>query len=301
MAHSTRSARDGQWIAFAPWTREFHTWNRYEGGTAADIWLFNLKTHESKKITDCPEPTTCRCSTATASSTLGRRAGAPPQHLGLQHEGRQPQAGDGLQGCRDEVAQHRATDIVLENGGVLYLLPLDTLTPPRDQVSLPGDRPHLRPKSVDVGGNLSSIGISPQAKRAVVDLRGDVWTLPAKDGFARNLTATDNINERDPAGAPTANGSSTSATANGEYDLYLRPRMARRGEAPTSDATCFRYNPHFSPDSKKIAYTDKTAACTSLSSTAAKRSRSTRTPGAAAPAAAGRPTATGWPTRSPTT
>ncbi|HES58088.1 MAG TPA: hypothetical protein ENO21_01515, partial [Firmicutes bacterium] len=44
----------GEWLAFAPWTREYRTWNRYQGGTATDIWLFNLSTLESSRITDHP-------------------------------------------------------------------------------------------------------------------------------------------------------------------------------------------------------------------------------------------------------
>ena len=45
---------DGEWIAFTPWSREEHTWKRYQGGMATDIWLLNLKTFESKRITDFP-------------------------------------------------------------------------------------------------------------------------------------------------------------------------------------------------------------------------------------------------------
>ncbi|MDV7398246.1 hypothetical protein RZS08_42980, partial [Arthrospira platensis SPKY1] len=43
---------DGQKIAFTDKTRIFRTWKRYRGGMAADIYLFDLKTKESQKITD---------------------------------------------------------------------------------------------------------------------------------------------------------------------------------------------------------------------------------------------------------
>ena len=43
---------DGDWIAYSPIERDFRTWKRYRGGMAADIWLFNVDTYESKQITD---------------------------------------------------------------------------------------------------------------------------------------------------------------------------------------------------------------------------------------------------------
>jgi len=44
---------DGEWVAFTLMGRQ-ETWKRYRGGTAPDIWLFNLKTLESRNVTDNP-------------------------------------------------------------------------------------------------------------------------------------------------------------------------------------------------------------------------------------------------------
>ncbi len=43
---------DGEWLAYTLHTRDSRTWKRYRGGMATDIWLFNLKTFESKQITE---------------------------------------------------------------------------------------------------------------------------------------------------------------------------------------------------------------------------------------------------------
>lgn len=43
---------DGEWLAYTPNTRDTHTWKRYRGGMATDIWLFNLSTHQSIRATD---------------------------------------------------------------------------------------------------------------------------------------------------------------------------------------------------------------------------------------------------------
>jgi tricorn protease len=45
-------SEDGEWLAYVPIPFDQRTWKRYEGGTAMDIWLFNLKTHTSRRMTD---------------------------------------------------------------------------------------------------------------------------------------------------------------------------------------------------------------------------------------------------------
>jgi len=41
---------DGSQIAFVDRSRVFRTWKRYRGGTAADVWLFDLNTYVSMKF-----------------------------------------------------------------------------------------------------------------------------------------------------------------------------------------------------------------------------------------------------------
>ncbi len=43
-------SEDGKWVAFT-FTRRQVSWKRYRGGTAPDIWLFNLETLESRNLT----------------------------------------------------------------------------------------------------------------------------------------------------------------------------------------------------------------------------------------------------------
>src|SRR5947208_10227039 len=42
---------DGKTLAYVPLSTDFFTWKRYRGGSAPDIWLFDLTTHESRNIT----------------------------------------------------------------------------------------------------------------------------------------------------------------------------------------------------------------------------------------------------------
>ena len=44
--------KSGEWLVYTPHSTDTRTWKRYRGGMATDIWLFNVKTGESKRITD---------------------------------------------------------------------------------------------------------------------------------------------------------------------------------------------------------------------------------------------------------
>jgi tricorn protease len=44
--------RTGEWLAYTPHAIDNRTWKRYRGGMATDVWLLNLKTGESRRVTD---------------------------------------------------------------------------------------------------------------------------------------------------------------------------------------------------------------------------------------------------------
>ncbi len=43
---------DGQSYVYTPIDREFRTWKRTRGGRAQEVWIYDLKNNESKRLTD---------------------------------------------------------------------------------------------------------------------------------------------------------------------------------------------------------------------------------------------------------
>jgi len=258
---------DGVWLAYTPHSTDNATWKRYRGGMATDIWLFNLRTKRSKRITDWE-------GTDTLPMWHGEKvyylSDAGPEHrLNIW-------VYDTRTGKREQITRFTDFDvkwpsigpgdrgegeIVFQQGSHLYLLNLATRKAQPVQVQIPGARPTLRPRAVDVSRFISGWGISPTGKRAVVEARGDIWTLPAKNGSPRNLTRTSGVAERDPAWSPDGQWIAYFSDATGEYELYIT-QSDGKGEPKrlTTDGACFRYNPVWSPNSKFIAFSDKTGA-----------------------------------------
>ena len=148
--------------------------------------------------------------------------------------------------------------IVVEQLGRILLYDLKSRTLSPVAIKLAGDMAELRPRFVNVARRLTNAHISPTGARALFEARGDILTVPAEKGDARNLTATPGVMERDPAWSPDGKWIAYFSEESGEYELHVRDslgvepaRKIRLDDKPT-----FYTTPRWSPDSKKIAYVD---------------------------------------------
>lgn len=116
-----------------------------------------------------------------------------------------------------------------------------------------------RPEMRNLGNRISGADISPSGARAVFEARGEVFTVPAEHGDPRNLTNSPAVHEVDPKWSPDGQWIAYFSDRTGEWELYLRPQMGGDEIRITTDGgeTRYRYALQWSPDSKKIAYSDK--------------------------------------------
>src|SRR5262249_42966960 len=122
-----------------------------------------------------------------------------------------------------------------------------------------GDFPGVRPHFEKVGRAIASGSLSPTGVRVAFEARGEIITVPAEKGNARNLTNSPGVADRDPAWSPDGKWIAYFSDESGEYALHLRDQTGF-GEVKKinlGNPPSFFYSPTWSPDSKKIAYTDK--------------------------------------------
>lgn len=289
---------DGNWLAYTPHSTDNRTWKRYRGGMATDIWLFNVQSNQSKRATDWEgTDTQAMWVPGGDGKTVYYISDAGPEHrLNVWSYTVET-------GARAQVTNYTSDDvrwpsmgpgkggkgeIIFQLGSELRAVDLDSKKDRVITVTIPGDRPKVRARSVDASRTVTGGAISPSGKRVLIEARGDIWSAPAKEGVIRNLTRTDGVFERDSSWSPDGKWVAYLSDESGEYELWVRPSDARAaeeekkeeakaGEAKKEEAkpaepvakeppakprkltnlgAGFRYNPTWSPDSKLIALTD---------------------------------------------
>jgi tricorn protease len=254
---------DGKWLAYTPISTDFATWKRYRGGMAPDIWLFNLESGAAENITG-----------NEANDSQPMWHGATLYFV----SDRDPSGRENIWAYQTETKALRQVtkftdfdvhfpsmgphEIVFENGGGLFLLDLATEQTREVHVTVVTDRATLRPRVENVSNFIRSAAISPTGKRALFEARGDIFSVPAEHGVIRNLTESSGVAERFPAWSPDGKWIAYFSDRTGEYELTLRPAEpttapGKNGEQTvTSLGAGFRYQPQWSPDSKKLVFVD---------------------------------------------
>jgi len=249
---------DGKQFAYTQKSRTFRTWKRYRGGMAPDIMLFNLDDFASEKIIE-----------SDANDELPMWSG--DKIYFLSDRGAEKRANiwsyeissTSLKQLTNfnEFDVHFPSigpkEIVFEAEGKLYLLNLKDDTYEEVIVEVVTDQIALQPKLVNASKFLVNAWISPDGKRAVVEARGDLFSVPAEHGFIKNLTQTSGVAERYPAWSPDGKSMAFWSDKSGEYELHLLDIESEKEEQLTDYGAGYRYQLYWSPDSKKLGFVDK--------------------------------------------
>jgi tricorn protease len=248
---------DGNFYAYNPNSSFIiHSWRRYRGGTQPYIWIYDFKTHHVKKI---PHP--------NSNDINPRWQGKEIFFLSDRDRVMNLFAYDVKTEALKQLTKYTGADIktfgihkekiVFERDGYLHLMDLGAGKTLRLTVNIPAELLNLRPRHEKIAETIFSGAVSPNGKRAVFGARGEIITVPAKKGEARNLTHTPGQMERSPIWSPDGQKIAYFGEKEGEYVLKVVDQKAEKAPIiikipnPT-----FFYNPSWSPDSKKIAFCD---------------------------------------------
>ncbi|GAB4327517.1 MAG: S41 family peptidase [Candidatus Zixiibacteriota bacterium] len=250
---------DGTKIAYCPIFRDFRTWKRYKGGAAQDVWIYDFVTRKSERITDWE---------GTDNIPMWDHASGKIYFNSDRTGTLNLYAYDPATGQTEAVTNYTEYDvrwpamgpgaIVYENGGYLYVIDLPNGQPRKVDIQLGTDKIQARPRVVDCSKYIEDFTLSPNGKRAIFGARGDIFTVPNKHGNTRNLTNTPGVNEKYATISPDGQWIAFVSDQDGEDDIYVvKPGGDGTPQRITTNGYCYKYQPIWSPDSKKLVWSNK--------------------------------------------
>lgn len=251
---------DGKQMAVVFVTQALRNWKRYRGGMNGSIHVYNFTNNSSQNISVGQ----------TAANDFPMWQGehiyflsdrGTEQRMNLWRYALSTKKYEQLTHFKDHDIHFPSAgpdDIVFEQDGKLYLYNYATQQAKTVPVNVVIDKASLKPRSVTADRYVQHANISPDGNRALIEARGDIFSLPAENGFVKNITRSTDANERYPSWSPDGSSIAYWSDKSGENELWLaQPAKEIAPKKVTSYGSGFGYKLYWSPNSKKIVFIDK--------------------------------------------
>ncbi len=238
--------------------REFRTWKHYRGGMADDVWIHDFKTGNTENLTNNPAQDICPMwGPDNRIYFLSDRDG----RMNLFSIDLTSKEAKQLTTFKDfdiKFPSIGKDSIVFEQAGYIWRYDLGTGQATPVPIEIKEDFASGRSALVDASKHIESVSPAPDGQRVIAVARGDIYSVPGKDGTPRNLTRTSNAHERDAVWSPDGKWIAYNSDVTGENELYIRSQDGK-GEPQqlTKGADTYYYRAIWSPDSKKLLWADR--------------------------------------------
>ena len=249
---------DGTKIAYMPLAPAFQQWKKYRGGRTTKIWIGNIA---DSSVEEIPHPPVNDYTPMWIDDKIYFLSDRNIKNVTLfSFDTKTKKVAEAIPnaGLDFKTASTGAGVIVYEQFGSINLFDPKSGKANKLNITLNGDLPQIRPRYERVAGSIANASISPSGARAVFEARGEILSVPAEKGNARNLTNSSGVADRNPAWSPDGKWIAYFSDVSGDYEIHLRDQSGI-GEVKKINlgAPSYFYEPKWSPDSKKIAYRDK--------------------------------------------
>lgn len=251
---------DGRLLAYRPTTMAHSAasgWRQHRGGDTPPIWIIDPKGSSYEQLPH-----------ENASDSNPLWIGDDVAFISDRNEGSAnlfvyDRHSHGLRQLTHESpwdvrsADSIGNTIVYEAGGRLKSVDVATGVVQSIPIHLAAASLQARPQWKDAAKSIASAQLSPTGKRVLVTARGEVFSVPVKDGPVRNLTSTPGVRELDGLWSRDGQRVAWLSDAGGVHSLVIRD--AQGLEAPVRHPlgiAGFLELREWSPDGRRIAFED---------------------------------------------
>ena len=256
VAGAGRWSPDGRQMVYSPKYRDFRTWNRYVGGWAQDLYIYDFATKSAKNITNDPNTDRDPLWIGNAVYFLADRG----EHLNLYRY-------DTASGETRQLTDYKGADarwasgdtkgqIAFEVDGVLHVYDVNTNQDHALDITVPSDLVPACASERSVKDHIEDFALSANGKRALFTARGEVFSLPLKDGITLDLTHTPGAHEREAAWSIDGKHVAYVSDQSGEEAIWTRDADGNNPRQLTTETFGRLYAPRWSPDGARIAFVD---------------------------------------------
>jgi tricorn protease len=249
---------DDSKIAFNRVFREFRTWKHYRGGMADDVWIHDFKTGATENLTNNPAQDICPMWGADNKIYFLSDRDNRMNLFSIDLTGKETKQLTSFKDFDIKFPSIGKDSIVFEQAGYIWRYDLASGQATPVPIDIKEDFASGRSAFVDAAKHVDSVSPAPDGERVIVVARGDLFSVPAKDGTPRNLTKTSNVHERDAVWSPDGKWIAYNSDATGENELYVRSQDGKgQPQQLTNGADTYFYQIIWSPDSKKLLWSDR--------------------------------------------
>lgn len=250
---------DGTRLAYVTRLAEERPFKRYRGGFSSDVYIYDLRDDTVVKVTDSP-------------AIDAKPAWVGDRLFFLSDDDESMRLNVWVHELRDG-STRRVTDfedfdvsylgsnddtLVFDAENGLFLMDAEERVAREVPVTVVSDLAAEMPRMLDVSDAIQGAAAGPDGKRVVFEARGELFDVPAKEGYSLNLTRSSGAFDHGPAYSPDGDTLAFWSDRSGEYEIHLlTPGSSEAPRQLTDRGEGFGYRLHWSPDGRRIAWIDE--------------------------------------------